>query len=99
MKIRIEKQVIETREITAITEYVRDRFYDRHCGFKIELYQQDPVIIEYDIPYERTPGEIHRAKSACRDFMQIVIAEWEKDKVVYEPEPEIPVFKLNPSVL
>jgi hypothetical protein len=94
MEIKIKNTVVETKEITAIREYTRDRFWNRHCGFVVHLHRKEPLIFEWDIPYERTNHQIAAEKKKCEDLMKLIIAEWEKDKVIYPEEPKMKHFNL-----
>lgn len=94
MEIKVNGIVIETREITEIHEKVRDRFWNRYCGFTIHRHKKPPLDIEWTIPYESYPREIADKKERCRALMQEVITEWEKDKVIYPKEKPIKEFNL-----
>ena len=94
MEIKIKSILVETKEIMSISEYVRDSFRNRYCGFKIELHKKEPLIIEWNIPYESYPSEIAERKMKCRNLMKSVIEEWEKDKIIYEPEIPIKNFDM-----
>lgn len=94
MEIKIQGVIVETKEITDITEYQRERFWDRHCGFKVFLHKKEPIIFEWKIPYNSYTSEIASMKNKCRLLMQSIISEWEKDKVVYEPECNIKNFDM-----
>ena len=96
MKVRIKDTIVETREIISIEEYSRPNFSNRACGFMVELHKKEPLLFEWTIAYETTHREIVERKRKCFNLMMDVIAEWEKDKVIYEPEPEIviPTFTM-----
>lgn len=94
MEIKIKGTTVETKEITAITEYVRDYFWNRYCGFKVFLHKKEPIIFEWNIPYESYPSEIADKKMKCLLLMKSIIEEWEKDKVIYEPEIPIKNFDM-----
>lgn len=95
MKILIKDTVVETKEITDIRTYERDRFYNRYCGFVVYLYKKSPIIFEWDIPYESYPHQISSRKERCNNLMLSIIAEWEKDKVIYEPDPIVNIKHFN----
>lgn len=94
MEIKIKGVVVETKEITSIKEYTRDRFWDRHCGFIVHLHNKKPLVFEWDIPYESYPHEIASKNEKCKKLMESIIVEWEKDKVLYEPEPPVKNFDM-----
>jgi len=94
MEIKIKGTIVETKEITSITEYVRDQFWNRYCGFVVHLHKKEPLTFEWNIPYESYPSEIAERKMKCRTLMKSIIEEWEKDKVIYEPEIPIKNFDM-----
>jgi hypothetical protein len=95
MEIIIKGVVVETKEITGIVNYTRDRFYNRYCGFHVHLHKKPSLLFEWDIPYERTPWQIHDAKEQCEALRLEIIKEWEKDKVFYPPEIPLKQFDLG----
>lgn len=94
MKIKIKDIIVETKEIVSIKEHTRKQFWNRYCGFEVQLHKKEPIIFEWSIPYESYPSEIAERKMKCRNLMNSIIEEWEKDKVIYEPEPHIKTFDM-----
>lgn len=95
MEILIKGVVVETKEITGVTDHVRDQFWSRYCGFHVHLHEKPSILFEWDIPYERTKWEIADAKQKCEDLRLEIIKEWEKDKVVYPPKIPLKSFDLG----
>lgn len=92
MVIKISGIIVETREIIAIEEKIRDRFWNRYCGFIVYLHKKEPLTFEWNIPYESYSHEITQAKKRAKKLMNSIIEEWEKDKVIYPEEPPIKEF-------
>lgn len=94
MLIKIKGILIETKEIIAIKEKIRDRFWNRHCGFIVYLHKKKPLTFEWSIPYESYPREIAEKKERARKLMDSIIEEWEKDRVIYPEKPTIKEFNI-----
>lgn len=85
MEIIVEGHKIDTKDIWEI----KDLSTGRQAGFKICLVGDREIKIVTDIPYERTPSQIHDAHRPYDNLRKSIEEKWKADQT------DIPVFKLK----
>ena len=82
MEILVNGTTVETKDIYSITdvENGKTNFRNREAGFIINRIDLPPLIFKEDMPYERTPNDIHEVKSKWDTLRDKVFEKWQSGK-------------------
>lgn len=82
MKIVVNGEVIETKEITDIyeVEKYKKMFVNREAGFVIKLMDGSEKRFSERIPYETTDRQIGVIKNKWEKLQDEVYEKWQEDK-------------------
>lgn len=82
MKIVIFGELIDTKEITDISEVEKGKryFLNRQAGFIIKFMNGTTKVFSEKIPYESTYNDIHAIKSKWGKLQNEITEQWKKDK-------------------